>query len=109
MFEPSRSRPARKPADPRAREHLREAQAAEAGALATVCAAEAKVASMVAKRDKARATADAWVAEASALLDTARSELAAVSGLDRAAVLLGINKNELRRSLSSASTQGGAA
>lgn len=108
MSEPSRTRPA-KPADPRTRERVRQAQAVETRAVAAVCAAEAKVAKVTAQRDKARAVADAWVAGASARLDAARAELAAVSGVDRAALLLGIGKTELRRSLLSVSGQGGAA
>jgi hypothetical protein len=107
--ESTRTRSARKPADPSARERLREAQAAEARALSCVCDAEAKMASAIAKRDKARVTANGWVAAASALLDTARSEMASVSGADRAALLLDISKTELRRSLASANGQDGAA
>ncbi len=109
MGEPHRTRPARKPADPRFRERLREAQTAEANALAVVCAAEAKVAAALARRDKARATADTWVAEANTVLDAARAELASISGVDRAALLLGIGRGELRRSLTSVTDQGGAA
>lgn len=109
MSEPTRTRPARKPADPRARERLREAQAAETRALAAVCAAEAKLASAAARRDKAHAAADAWVTTASTLLDEARADLATVSGVDRAALLLGIGKTEVRRSMASANGQDGAA
>jgi hypothetical protein len=105
---PIRTRPTRKPADPLARERLREAQAAETQALSAVCIAEAKVESAIVKRDKAYATADSWVADANAVLDTARSELASVSGVDRAALLLGISKTELRRSVASASDLDGA-
>lgn len=104
-----RTRATRKPADPRARDRLREAQAAETRALATVCAAETKVASAIAKRDKACATADSWVADANSVLAVARADLVSVSGVDRAALLLGISKTELRRSLSSASDLDGAA
>lgn len=110
MGEPFRSRPARRtPADPRARERLREAQVAEAHAVAEVCAAEAKVATTIAKRDKARLTADAWVTEANEVLDRARAGLVSVSGLDRAALLLGIARPKLRRSLTSGSSRDGAA
>lgn len=109
MSEPSRTSPARKPADPHARERLREAQAAETRALAAVCVAEAKVASATARRDRAYAAADVWVSEAGAKLDTARADLATVSGVDRAALLLGISKAELRRSLATASDRAGAA
>jgi len=50
-----------------------------------VCAAEAKVAAATARRDKARA------------------DLAAVSGVDRTALLLGISTSEVRHSVASAS------
>ena len=59
--------------------------------MAAVCAAEAKVAAATARRDKARAA------------------LAAGSGVDRAALLLGISTSEMRRSVASASGQDGAA
>lgn len=100
--------PARKPTDPRTRERLREAQAAESCALPAVCAAETKVTSAIGKRDKACATADKWVTAAADALDHARAELVSVSGPDRAALLLGISKPELRRSLSAANAQDGA-
>jgi hypothetical protein len=77
--------------------------------VAAVCVAEARVTSASAKRDKACAIANAWVAEANAGLDMARVDLARVSGVDRAAQLLGISKIELRRSLSSAGGLDGAA
>lgn len=109
MSVPTRTRSTRKPTDPRARERLREAQAAETRALATVCDAETRVAAAIAKRDRAYATADSWVAEANATLDVARADLASVSGADRAALLLEISKTELRRSLASASGLDGAA
>jgi hypothetical protein len=109
VSQPIRTRSARKPADALARERLREAQAAESQALSAVCVAESKVESALAKRDKAYATADSWVADANAVLDIARSELAAVSGVDRAALLLGITKTELRRSVASSSGLDGAA
>jgi hypothetical protein len=109
MSTPSRTRPTRRPADPRARERLREAQAAETAALAAVCAAKTKVAAAQARRTKALATAAGWVNEAATLLDAARADLAAVSGADRAALLLGIPKTELRRSLAAENSRAGAA
>lgn len=109
MTESFRTSVARKPADPRARQRLREAQALESRAVATVCAAEAKVGLAVAKRDKAVAVADGWVTGAREVLDRARSDLASVSGVDRAALLLGIGKPELRRSMASRNSQDGDA
>ena len=103
MSDPLRTSPARrKPNDPRARERLREAQAVEARAVVAAYIAEAKVATAITKRDKAHAIAEGWVAEATDLLDRARADLVSISGTDRAALLLGIGKPELRRSLSAA-------
>jgi hypothetical protein len=90
MRELSRGRSARVPSDPRTRERSREAHAAEARGVAAVCAAEAKVAAATARRDKARA------------------DLAAVFGVDRAALLLGISTSEVRHSVTLASGQDGA-
>jgi len=90
MRELSRGRSAKVPADPRTRERLREAYAAEACGVAAVCAAEAKVAAATARRDKARA------------------DLAAVSGVDRTALLLGISTSEVRHSVAPASAEEGA-
>src|SRR5262249_28932687 len=98
-----RTRPARNVVDLSARERLRAAQAAEARAVSAVLAAEAKVEAAIAKRDKAYAAADSWVAAANAVRDAARLDLASVSGVSRAAVLLDITKTELRRSLSTTS------
>lgn len=109
MSAPIRTVPTRKPTDPLARERLRKAQAAETRALSAVCVAEAKVASAIAKRNKAYATADSWVADANAVLDVARADLVSVSGADRAAALLGISKTQLRRSLATAGGLDGAA
>jgi hypothetical protein len=90
MRELSRGRSARVPADSPTRERRREAHAAEARSVAAVCAAEAKVAAATVRRDKARA------------------DLAAVSGVDRAALLLGISTSEVRHSVVSTSGQDGA-
>jgi hypothetical protein len=105
MNEPTHTSTARKPSDPSARQRLRQAQLAESRALSRVCDAEARLKTAIARRDSAYATADGWVAAASALLDGARAELAVVSGLDRAALLLGIGKAELRRSAVSATAR----
>lgn len=98
----------KKPRDPHARERLREAQAAESRAVASVYAAEAKVEAAIIKRDNARATADGWVADATDLRDQARADLVSVSGADRAALLLGLGKLELRRSVAACSQDGAA-
>lgn len=105
---PIRTRPTRKVTDALARDRLRAAQAAETRAVANVLAAEAKVAVAIAKREKAYAAADTWVAAANTVLDAARTELASVSGVDRAAALLGITKPELRKSLGTTSGSGNA-
>src|SRR5438874_358068 len=89
----------KKPNDPQARARLREAQAAEARAVVAVYSAEAKVRAAITRRDGAHAVADAWVAEAAVVRDRSRAALVSISGLDRAAMLLGIDKPELRRSL----------
>lgn len=99
----------KKPTDVPARQRLREAQAVEARAVADVCVAEAKVRTAITKRDKAQAIADRWVAGATELLDRARADLVSVSGVERAALLLGIGKPELRRSLAANNSQDGAA
>ena len=98
-----------KPTDPRARERLREAQAVEARTVAAVYGAESRVERAAAKRDRAREVADVWVTDAVRVLDRARADLVSVSGVDRAALLLGLSRSELRRSLATASTQDGAA
>ncbi len=60
--------------------------------VAAVYAAEAKVESARVKRNKARAAADTWVDGAACLLDRARADLVPISGVDRAAFLLGVGK-----------------
>ena len=109
MSDALRTSPAKKkPNDPGARERLREAQAVEARAVVAAYVAEAKVATAITKRDKAHAIAEEWVADATGLLDRARADLVSISGADRAALLLGISKLELRRSLSTANAPDGA-
>ena len=90
MRELSRGRSASVPGASPARKRLREAHAVEARAVAAVCAAEAKLAAATARRDKARA------------------DLAAMSGVDRAALLLGISISDVCHSVASASGQDGA-
>lgn len=96
------------PSDPHARERLREAQATEARAVAAVYAAEAGRDKAIARRDEAIAAATAVVDAADADLAAARAALVAVSGVDRAASLLGATRSELRRA-SAATANGGAA
>jgi hypothetical protein len=90
MSEQHRVRTAKGPGDRLASERLRLVHAAEARGVAAVCVAEAKVAAATARRDRARA------------------DLAAVSGVDRAALLLGISTSEVRHSVASASGLDGA-
>ena len=110
MSDALRTSPAwKKPNDSRARERLREAQAVEARAVVAAYVAETKVATAITRRDKAQAIAERWVADATDLLDRARADLVSISGADRAAMLLGISKPELRRSLSAANSPDGGA
>ncbi|HZC72090.1 MAG TPA: hypothetical protein VE442_15460 [Jatrophihabitans sp.] len=88
---------ARMPRDVRARERLREAQQQEAQALAAVCAAQDRLAKADAKRNAVLAAATAKVGQAQAGVDSAQGALVRVSGLDRAALLLGIDPAELRK------------
>ncbi|HZC53365.1 MAG TPA: hypothetical protein VE441_12820 [Mycobacterium sp.] len=90
MSDPTQAGLADGPADPRHRAQRRAMHSAEARGVAAVCAAEAKVARAIGR------------------LDQARAELAALSGLDRAALLLGISTSQLRQSVAAASGQGGA-
>lgn len=79
------------------RERLREAQAAEARALAAVCAAELALARVVTKQNRVIDSARAAVSRAEHAVDVTRVTLVEVSGLDRAATLLGLNRKALRR------------
>ncbi len=85
------------PSDLQARERLREAQAAEARAVTAVYAADAERDKAIARRDEAVAAATTVVEAADADLAAARAGLVAVSGVDRAAILLGATRSELRR------------
>lgn len=95
------------PKDGLARERLRAAQAAEARAVTAVCFAEDVLVGVRRKRDSAVAKADAAVAKAEQVVAAAQAELVAVSGLDRAATLLGHEKVVLRRALSAGGVDGG--
>lgn len=90
-------RATRPPRDTRTRERLREAQHREATAVAAVCAAEQAVHRARAKRDAIVASATVTVDQAQAALEAAQSALVAVSGIDRAALLLGIDAAALRK------------
>ena len=85
------------PKDIRARERLRAAQVAESGALAAVCSAESALSAARRRRDESVARADALVVRAEQKVATARAELVGVSGVERAARLLGLEKKGLRR------------
>jgi hypothetical protein len=95
---PARSRSFGKlPTDPQARERLRDAQNREAGATAAVYAARTALESATTRRDEIAAAASVAVSAAATRLASAYGALAAVSGWDRAAALLGLSKAELRR------------
>jgi hypothetical protein len=87
----------RRPTDLRARERLRDAQTAEARAVTAVYAAEAGRDAAIERRDQAWAAAAALVDAAEDDLAVARAAVVTVSGLDRAAVLLGTAKADLRK------------
>jgi len=87
------------PRDVHARERLREAQQAESAAVAAVYAASGALDRASAKREAVVAAADTTVDRARAVLSTAQAALVRVSGLDRAAALLGATTVELRRSI----------
>jgi hypothetical protein len=87
----------RMPLDAEARARLREAQAAEASATSAVYSASATLDVAVAKRDKLLSTASVAVTDAEAALGESYSHLVSVSGLDRAALLLGLPRATLRK------------
>jgi hypothetical protein len=82
----------------RARERLREAQLREAEAVAAVCAAQDVLARACAKRDAVLESATAVVDQAQASVHAAQTGLVQVSGVERAALLLGVGPAELRKS-----------
>jgi hypothetical protein len=91
------ARPARTPRDVRARERLREAQLRESEAVAAVCAAQDALVRAAAKRDAVLASASATVDQAQASVRAAQAALVQVSGVNRAAQLLGVDPAELRK------------
>src|SRR4051794_25949729 len=86
---------ARIPRDREARERLREAQQAEARAVAEVYRAEAGLTRAEAKYEDTLAVAGAAVEQAKADRDRMRSKLVGISGCDRAAQLLGLTPEVL--------------
>lgn len=88
---------ARLPRDARARERLREAQRQEAEALAGVCAAQDSLDKARAKHEAVLAAATAMVDRAQTAVDAAQAALVAVSGVERAAMLLGMDIAGLRK------------
>ena len=99
----------RLPLDVHTRQRLREAQNAEGQAVKAVCSAQAAVDSARAKRDSLYAAANRIVERAENRLTSAQAQLVEVSGLDRAAGLLGANRNVLRRAIATAREPQGAA
>lgn len=89
----------RRPMDTQARERLRAAQQAETTAVAVVFSAQAALEEAVARRERTVAAATVAVTTAEAELGAARAALVEVSGLERAAVLLGTSKAELRKAV----------
>jgi hypothetical protein len=87
----------KQPTDLHARERLREAQAAEASATNAVYSATDVLHAAINKRDQARAVATVAVDAAEIKLAATRAELVTVSGLDRAAMLLGVSTAALRK------------
>jgi hypothetical protein len=80
-----------------ARERLREQQKLEAAKLAAVLAAEERLAAERQRHTAAIAAADAALAAQGALVADATCALIDVSGLERAAAILGRSKSELGR------------
>lgn len=92
----------RLPRDVRARERLRAAQQAEAAAVAAVVAAQEAMRRSESRHAEAIANAQARVDKARAVLTDAQAGLVRVSGLDRAAGVLGVSRAALRRTVAAA-------
>lgn len=88
---------AARPRDLQARERLRRAQQRESEALTAVCTAQRALDRAQGKRQSALAAADAVVEQAQTVVTDAQAGLIAVSGLERAALLLGLDPGELRK------------
>jgi hypothetical protein len=82
-----------------ARERLREAQQREAAAVAAVFAAQGALQKACAKRDSVLASASEVVDAAQDVVAAKQAALVKVSGVDRAALLLGLAVPELRKAL----------
>lgn len=99
-------RAARPPRDIHARERLRDAQVAEARAVSAVCTAQTAVDRAHAKREQAIAAAARAVARAERALAVAHTALVEVSGLERAAVVLGLPAKRLRQAVAAVRADG---
>lgn len=100
---PSRPRSMTKmPTDPDARERLRAAQTAESEAVTAAFAAIDAHGAAVVRRDELLRTAEVAVTAADRDVDAARVAVVAVSGKDRAALLLGVSKADLDRAMKAA-------
>lgn len=95
----------RMPRDVQARERLRKAQDAEARAVSAVCSAQDALAAAGRKRDRVVAAAEAIVTKAELAVAAAHADLVEVSGLARAASLLGTDKASLRKARAQAATR----
>jgi hypothetical protein len=85
-----------------ARERLRAQQEAEAKAVAAHSAAVGRLAATTTRRAEVIAGQDQLISHAEAHVAAAAAEVIEVSGLDRAAVILGVPKGLLRRQLTAA-------
>lgn len=94
---PASANSTRLPRDVEARERLQQAQRAEAAAVADVYRAEAALTRAQMKFEATVAAATKVVDDAHAVVDRTQAALVAVSGRDRAAQLLGIDRVELRK------------
>jgi len=90
------TRTRRLPADEHARERLRAAQQRESAAVAAVYAANDNVAAAQRRLAEAIVAHEHTINDATKRLQHAQAELVAVSGLDRAALLLAEPKTALR-------------
>jgi hypothetical protein len=106
MSHPQR-RTGRIPKNVQARERLREAQDVEARAVSAASAAQDAFVAAARKRDKAVAVADALLAEAERALAAAQADVVAVSGVERASALLGVNRTVLRKACAIADSAAG--
>jgi hypothetical protein len=82
---------------------LREARKAEDAALVVVARAQAAVEAAAEKRAGALIALDAAVTDAETELTQAHNHLVDAAGLDRAAVVLGMHRSELRKKRSTSS------